>query len=146
MAPGVPRGGASFIGTAVVWRQAREIDASNRRNHEYIIASFPILDRLSMQAMTAASHLVMGTADAKTRRETAQVFTEALGFYQKATDLPRHDAESRIIIARAHKQLGFSRAILSLAARHSHPNLLPHAGRRDAHVSPIPPIVRKPVA
>jgi serine/threonine protein kinase/tetratricopeptide (TPR) repeat protein len=104
---------ALLIGTAVTLGQARQIEASNRRNQAYIIETFPLLDRLAMQAMADATKLITGTADAETRESSVQIYQEALGFYRHASALPPAELESRKIIARAYKQLGFTRGMLS---------------------------------
>ncbi len=104
---------ALLFGTALTWDQARKRAAASRRHHAYIIKTYPLLDRLAMDAMGQANKLVTGTADAETRESSAQVYQEALGMYTQASELPPSDVESRRIIARAHKQLGFVRGILS---------------------------------
>jgi serine/threonine protein kinase/Tfp pilus assembly protein PilF len=108
---------ALIIGSVVTWDQARKTDAANRRHHAYIIETYPLIDRLSMESLEQATKLLTGTADAETRESALQEYREKLKFYQNASELPRTDAESRRIIARAYKQLGFVRGILSGANR-----------------------------
>jgi eukaryotic-like serine/threonine-protein kinase len=115
---------ALTVGTAASWAQARktaalarETEAARKALQAHIIETFPLLDRLAVNAMEQANKLVTATADAQARENANQISQEALLLYKRASEIPPADSESRKIIARAFKQLGFSRAILSGATR-----------------------------
>jgi serine/threonine protein kinase len=104
---------ALVIGTAATWDQARRREAASRGHHAYIVQTFPLFDRLAMDAMGEATKLIMGTPDAETREMATLVHQDALSAFTQASELPPSDVESRRIIARAYKQLGFARGVLS---------------------------------
>jgi serine/threonine protein kinase/Flp pilus assembly protein TadD len=115
---------ALAIGTAVSWTQARktaaqalETEMARKALQAHIIETFPLLDRLAVNAMEQASKLVTGRAGAQARDNANRVYHETLHLYKRATEIPPADIESRKIVARAYKQLGFSRAVLSGANR-----------------------------
>jgi serine/threonine protein kinase len=116
---------ALILGTTLTWAHARkmaffarETEAARKALQAHIIETFPLADRLAVSAMEQANKLVSGTADAQARENANQISQEALLVYKRASEIPPADMESRKIIARAYKQLGFSRAILSGASRH----------------------------
>src|SRR5205823_4119893 len=51
------------VGTVATWVQARKTEAARLGYHDYISESFPLADRITMQAMAQATKLLQGTAD-----------------------------------------------------------------------------------
>jgi serine/threonine protein kinase len=107
---------ALLIGGIVTYNQIRAREAMSRGHRDYIVETYPLLDRLAMHEMSQATKLLSGPSVAETREIATQLCQEARALYEHASQLPPSDAESRRIIARAYKQLGFARGILSGAA------------------------------
>ncbi len=107
---------SSIIGTIVTWDAFGRVLTKQREEHEFISETFPLMDRITMQAMSQATTLLHGDVDATSREETLPVYELAERFYRRASKLALSepdDLESRIIIARAFSRLGFTEAVLS---------------------------------
>jgi serine/threonine protein kinase/tetratricopeptide (TPR) repeat protein len=112
-----------IVGTAVAWTAARKTEdalgkvmAARREELDYIRDTFPLIDKITMEAMEQAPKLLQGKADATTREGTLKVYGLAERFYRRASKLAPSDpdnVESRTRIARAYHRLGFTQAVLS---------------------------------
>ncbi|MGP0068698.1 MAG: protein kinase domain-containing protein [Isosphaeraceae bacterium] len=104
------------IGTIVTWDALAKVLAARREEHEYIRETFPLIDKITMEAMSHATRLLQGETDPTTRSDTLQVYELAERFYRRASKLApseRDNRETRTIVARAHSRLGFTEAVLS---------------------------------
>jgi eukaryotic-like serine/threonine-protein kinase len=105
-----------IVGTFVTLDAFSRVLTKQREEHEFISETFPLMDRITMRAMSQATMLLHGNADAITREETLPVYELAERFYRRASKLAPSepdDLETRTIIARAYSRLGFTEAVLS---------------------------------
>jgi serine/threonine protein kinase/tetratricopeptide (TPR) repeat protein len=112
-----------IVGTAVAWSAARKTEealgkamAARREELDYIRDTFPLIDKITMEAVEQAPKLLQGNADATTREWTLKVYGLAERFYRRASKVAPSDpdnVESRTRIARAYHRLGFTQTVLS---------------------------------
>jgi serine/threonine protein kinase len=116
------------ISTTLVWAQARKTkvqagiarqaaltaEAALRDHHNYIIETYPLLDRFFKDEIERAAGL-RSSADPITRKEVERLYDRALTFFQRTSVLPSSDLdlELRLIVARACSRLGSARMNLS---------------------------------
>jgi serine/threonine protein kinase len=105
---------SSIVGTAAIWAQARKTKESLRRHEAYVIASYPLLDRLGMDAIKKASQYLDSNADTPSAIAASQTIEQAVKIFQEAIELPPSDQVSRAVVARAYSRLGSIHWLLSL--------------------------------
>ncbi|HZW33608.1 MAG TPA: protein kinase, partial [Isosphaeraceae bacterium] len=100
-----------ILATTLIWAKARETKQAYDNYHRFIIESFALLDQNRSGAMALANQLLRG--DDAARQEALDIFAKTMDLYQRASQLPPTDPATRVIIARAHSQVGYIRTTLS---------------------------------
>jgi tetratricopeptide (TPR) repeat protein len=103
-------------GAVAFWLQGRKTESLRQEMHNYILASFPAIDLITMTAMEKVTEAGMGPGPDIKRAQMVEVYQKALEFYRLATTLPPSDLASRTILARAHFRMGFTHAVMSRAS------------------------------
>jgi eukaryotic-like serine/threonine-protein kinase len=111
------------ISTAAIWAQARKIeiqahktDLANKNRVAFVIENYSLLHRVGTGAITEAiAKLLPSQPGAAAGPEASQILEQWLKFFQRATELPPDDRESREVIARAYSRLGYTHWMMSLA-------------------------------
>ena len=105
---------ALVAGTGATWAQVRKTQAANRKQQEFIVDSFPLLDRAANDEIVGAFKLLNGPNGSGSIKEASQKIEDALKIFRQASELPPKDVKWRTVIARAHTRLGYARWMLSM--------------------------------
>src|SRR5262249_2623171 len=100
---------AVIVGTATTWSQilktkdqVRKTDEALHRKEQFIIKSFPLLER---NLLVSPSVVSSSDQPPQTPKDAAETYEQAMNVFQQAVELPPTDAKSRTIIARAYTRL-----------------------------------------
>jgi serine/threonine protein kinase/Tfp pilus assembly protein PilF len=88
--------------------QAKLAESVSQQRLTYIKGSFPFIDEFTVNYMGAMSGQVPAAGQAD---PAIEVYKQALQLYEQASSIPATDPESRMIIARAYRRMGFTRAV-----------------------------------
>jgi tetratricopeptide (TPR) repeat protein len=97
--------------TTLIWFYAREAVLANNKYQTYIVETLSVNDESAQVALTQAGQLLIDQAGQASRDQASQTYEKVLRVFQKASELPPIDRESRIVIGRAFYRLGYIRTM-----------------------------------
>jgi tetratricopeptide (TPR) repeat protein len=102
---------ALIVGEVVV---TSKTSAISRERLDYIRASFPLIDEMTINRMGQVSAMAIPTEPGSGQMDPAiDVYRKALKLYEQVSNIPLTDPESRAIVARAYHRMGFTRGVWS---------------------------------